>query len=220
MSVTGSSPQASACSACARPISPPSAVTAALFDMFCGLNGATESPRRVAARQRPATSSDLPTFEPAPCSISAVIAMPRRGASGAGRSLRRRYFPPGRRRGCGAAPRAAKAGEAQRFLPGRSSGPLPVPHRQRDTASSRNPYPAFLLGPNTSGCGAEPRGFQNSTPGWALMPARKGCLISVISVTRSAASTSASAALRPVSTTWVSGGFSSRRNSSTSARSR
>ena len=30
---------ARACSAWARPISPPSAVTAALFDMFCGLNG-------------------------------------------------------------------------------------------------------------------------------------------------------------------------------------
>ena len=32
---------ARAWSACARPISPPSSVTAALFDMFCGLNGAT-----------------------------------------------------------------------------------------------------------------------------------------------------------------------------------
>ena len=33
-------PQARACSACARPISPPSTVTAALLDIFCGLNGA------------------------------------------------------------------------------------------------------------------------------------------------------------------------------------
>jgi len=47
MSVTGSVPQARACNAWARPISPPSAVTAALFDMFCGLNGRTLSPRRV-----------------------------------------------------------------------------------------------------------------------------------------------------------------------------
>ena len=42
----GGSRQARACSAWARPISPPSAVTAALFDMFCGLNGATRRPRR------------------------------------------------------------------------------------------------------------------------------------------------------------------------------
>ena len=60
----GATPQARACSACARPISPPSAVTAALFDMFCGLNGRTRSPRVAKARQRPATISDLPTSEP------------------------------------------------------------------------------------------------------------------------------------------------------------
>ena len=40
----GATRAARACSACARPISPPSAVTAALFDMFCGLNGLTVSP--------------------------------------------------------------------------------------------------------------------------------------------------------------------------------
>src|SRR6185437_626821 len=71
MAVWGSMPQASACCACARPISPPSAVTAALLDMFCGLNGATLSPRILAARHSPATSSDLPTLEPAPWIISA-----------------------------------------------------------------------------------------------------------------------------------------------------
>ena len=43
-------PAARACSAWARPISPPSAVTAALFDMFCGLNGRTRRPRRVKRR--------------------------------------------------------------------------------------------------------------------------------------------------------------------------
>src|ERR1700709_1137395 len=64
-------PQASACSACARPISPPSAATAALLDMFCGLNGATLRPRILAARHSPATNSDLPTLEPAPWIISA-----------------------------------------------------------------------------------------------------------------------------------------------------
>src|SRR5215470_10426797 len=71
MSVCGSAPAASACSACARPISPPSIVTAALFDMFCGLNGRTRWPRRVAARASPATISDLPTSEPAPWIINA-----------------------------------------------------------------------------------------------------------------------------------------------------
>jgi adenosylcobyric acid synthase len=34
-------------------------VTAALFDMFCGLNGRTVRPRRVKARARPATSSEI-----------------------------------------------------------------------------------------------------------------------------------------------------------------
>jgi hypothetical protein len=61
---------------------------------------------------------------------------------------------------------------------------------------------------------------QNSTPGWALMPDRKGCLTSVISVTRSAAATSASLAPRPVRTTCVRAGFSAARNASTSASSR
>src|SRR5690348_6043625 len=73
MSLVGATRQARACSACARPISPPSWVTAALFDMFCGLNGRTARPRRVSARPSPATSSDLPTSEPVPCSISAGV---------------------------------------------------------------------------------------------------------------------------------------------------
>src|SRR4051794_13812589 len=73
MSLTGETPQALACNACARPISPPSSVTAALFDMFCDLNGRTRSPRFVKARASPATSSDLPTSEPVPCSISARV---------------------------------------------------------------------------------------------------------------------------------------------------
>ena len=42
------------------------AATAALFDMFCGLNGRTRSPRLVKARASPATISDLPTSEPVP----------------------------------------------------------------------------------------------------------------------------------------------------------
>ncbi len=73
MSISGSSPAARAWSAWARPISPPSAVTAALFDMFCGLNGATERPRLWKARRRPATTIDLPTFEPAPWIMMARV---------------------------------------------------------------------------------------------------------------------------------------------------
>src|ERR1700756_3377571 len=71
MSVCCSTPAAIACSAWARPISPPSTVTAALFDTFCGLKGSTRIPRRFAARASPATMSDLPTSEPAPWIIRA-----------------------------------------------------------------------------------------------------------------------------------------------------
>ena len=46
MWTVGGTPAARACSAWARPISPPSAVTAALLDMFCGLNGRTLRPCR------------------------------------------------------------------------------------------------------------------------------------------------------------------------------
>ena len=66
MSTVGGVRQANACSAVERPISPPSAVTAALFDMFCGLKGRTILPRFVSSRHSPATSSDLPTSEPQP----------------------------------------------------------------------------------------------------------------------------------------------------------
>src|SRR3546814_710635 len=60
---------------------------------------------------------------------------------------------------------------------------------------------------------------QNSMPFWAFTPAWKGCLISVISVTRSAASISSGLALRPVTTICSCDGraFSV---STTSARSR
>src|SRR3990172_7784956 len=71
MSVCGGTPAACACSACARPISPPSAVTALFNAMFCGLNGATRTPRRRSTRHRPATSVLLPASEVVPCTISA-----------------------------------------------------------------------------------------------------------------------------------------------------
>src|SRR3984893_467477 len=71
MSVVGDVRAARACSAWARPISPPSTVTAALFDMFCGLNGRTLRPRLGNARARPATISDLPTSDPGPWNMIA-----------------------------------------------------------------------------------------------------------------------------------------------------
>ena len=69
----GSLPAARACVACARPISPPSGVTAALLLMFCDLNGADVQPAPGEARHNAVTSSDLPTFEPVPCSIRAAV---------------------------------------------------------------------------------------------------------------------------------------------------
>ncbi len=57
---------ARACNACARPISPPSAVTAALLDMFCGLNGRTRRPRRVKARARPQPTATCRRRSPCP----------------------------------------------------------------------------------------------------------------------------------------------------------
>jgi hypothetical protein len=47
-----------------------------LFDMFCGLKGATLIPRRRAARHSPATKSDFPTFEPVPWIIKAGMEPP------------------------------------------------------------------------------------------------------------------------------------------------
>src|SRR3954467_9710160 len=73
MAVSGASRAARVCSAWARPISPPSAVTAALLDMFCGLKGATRMPRLAKARQSPATIKDLPTSEPVPMNIKARV---------------------------------------------------------------------------------------------------------------------------------------------------
>ena len=69
-------PAAAACIACERPISDPSGQTAALFDMFCALNGATRTPRPAKIRQRAAVSRLLPTDELAPwiMRVRAVIA--------------------------------------------------------------------------------------------------------------------------------------------------
>ena len=85
----GASRAARACTAWARPISPPSTATAALFDMFCGLNGATLRPRRTSDRASPATSVDLPTFEPVPWIITAATRSVIRTRSPAAPSRRR-----------------------------------------------------------------------------------------------------------------------------------
>jgi hypothetical protein len=68
-------------------------------------------------------------------------------------------------------------------------------------------------------CRKSSRKDQYSMPSWALIPERKGCLISVISVTRSAASSNSFLALRPVTTTCRDGRLASR-PSTTSASGR
>ena len=75
MSETGARRAARACRAWARPISPPSAVTAALLDMFCGLKGATVSPASAKARHRPVQIRLLPALEPVPCIMMARAVM-------------------------------------------------------------------------------------------------------------------------------------------------
>jgi hypothetical protein len=67
----GSSPAARACIAWARPISPPSTVTAELLDMFCALNGATRTPRRASHRQSPATNTLFPASDDVPATSNA-----------------------------------------------------------------------------------------------------------------------------------------------------
>src|SRR5260221_10926390 len=66
MSAIGGKPQASACIACERPISPPSTQGKELFDMFCALNGATRSPRRSSIRQNAAVNQLFPTCDAVP----------------------------------------------------------------------------------------------------------------------------------------------------------
>ena len=55
MSVETSIPAAAACTACARPNSPPPGATHELFDMFWALNGATERPscRKICGTAQP-----------------------------------------------------------------------------------------------------------------------------------------------------------------------
>src|SRR5260370_5357087 len=66
ISLIGSSPHASACTPCARAISPPFAHGCELFGMFCALNGATRKPRRFRTRQIAAAVQLLPTWDAVP----------------------------------------------------------------------------------------------------------------------------------------------------------
>ena len=64
-----------ACKAWARPISPPSIVTALLSAMFCGFIGATRTPSRCNKRQSAATTVLLPASDVVPCTIKVEICM-------------------------------------------------------------------------------------------------------------------------------------------------
>src|SRR3989338_6435132 len=76
ISVCGASPAAWACTAWARPISPPSAVTALLSAIFCGLNGTTLTPWRLSQRHSAVTKVLLPASEVVPCTINVLIGLP------------------------------------------------------------------------------------------------------------------------------------------------
>ncbi len=76
MSTVGATRAASACTACARPISPPSAVTDAFSDMFCDLNGATRSPSRRKKRHIAVATMLLPTDDAVPCTMIARALIP------------------------------------------------------------------------------------------------------------------------------------------------
>src|SRR5882672_8203011 len=66
MAVSGSSPQASAWATCARPISPPRRHGYELFDMFCALNGATDTPFPRSHAQIAVAIQLFPAFDEVP----------------------------------------------------------------------------------------------------------------------------------------------------------
>ena len=86
MSTVGGVRHASACSAVERPISPPSAVTAALFDMFCGLNGTHDF---AAIREQPAQPRDQQRL----ADVRAAALDHQRGHSSCSDSQRQRERP-------------------------------------------------------------------------------------------------------------------------------
>ena len=66
ISTDGSTPAASACTTCARPISSPSFVMNEFRAMFCALNGATRYPSCRNTRQSPAAIRLLPALDIVP----------------------------------------------------------------------------------------------------------------------------------------------------------
>src|SRR5574341_1084314 len=72
ISTRGLTPAASACTACERPISPPSGVENEFRAIFCALNGATAYPSREKRRQRAVQRRLFPTLEAVPWIMSAL----------------------------------------------------------------------------------------------------------------------------------------------------
>src|SRR5665647_3191300 len=70
MAASGTTPHASAWTHWARPISDPSAQTIELLDMFCALNGATDTPLRASHRHSPAVTRLLPASDVVPATSS------------------------------------------------------------------------------------------------------------------------------------------------------
>ena len=70
MSACGVVRAAMACNAWDRPISPPSLHTAALFDMFCALKGATRTPLFAKHRHNAAANKLFPAEELVPITMS------------------------------------------------------------------------------------------------------------------------------------------------------
>src|SRR5688572_16849887 len=66
MAGSGSSPQASACATCARPISPPARHGYEWFDMFCALKGATRTPLLFSQAQIAVVIQLLPALDDVP----------------------------------------------------------------------------------------------------------------------------------------------------------
>ena len=85
-------PAAWACTAWARPIAPPSAVAALLGAVFCGLIGATRTPRRRSQRHRPVTSALLPASEVVPWIIKVLAGIVCFTSDADGRAAQRRNY--------------------------------------------------------------------------------------------------------------------------------
>ena len=120
MSTSGVDAAARACSACARPISPPSAVTAALLLMFCGLNGRTRRPRRAEAGTAPRPGATCRRWSRCPGS-SAPWPCPRSWPAVRARASTRRMLFGVRMPGRSNTPQCA--------APARLAAPPTAPHR-------------------------------------------------------------------------------------------